>query len=712
MIQNPLNIETNVGPASIEKIYALNKSAWDLKNSDARLAMDYAQKAVRMALSLKSDADIYSSITNNTISPIENKKLLGDCLHILSWLEVEFSKFDNAIVALSYAKKLFEEIDDKDSICKICVVLGSAYVLKGEFKTAIQYNLEGLKIAEDDNNMENATILLSNAGLTYWNLGDNKKAFELISKSLKNKREKGDKLDIAKSLNNIGLVYNAMGDYYKALEAYNEAYNIVEELDEKKGVGILYMNIGLIYERLGETDKAENFLYKALESYKAVDYKKGIGECLVNLALVTRVAGRTETALRYAYESFEVATAIGDKKVIAFTFQEIMNVFKDKKDYKKALDFALKCYDLRKEIEHKAGVMGICGDIGELLTEMNEIDKALKFLNEGITLGKEVGSKAELLNLYQNASKCYELTGNFKEAVEFLKKHIELRDIVFSEETNRRIQNVQTQFEVVQAQRESEIYKLKNIDLAEANKKLEDMNQEKNEFLNLVSHDLKNPLNSIYGFSNLLVEDINTLSREEISDFASNINISSMAMLDLVNEILNSEMMDSGRYELNNELIDLNVLINSLISINKFQLRQKEIKIVFNDKIVSHVFNDSNVIKQIISNLLSNAIKFSPEGKNITITVAHNKSDSSTWVGIQDEGPGLTEEDRKKLFTKFARLSAKPTAGESSTGLGLSIVKKLADIIGAKVVCESEHGKGAKFILQIPTTPLKLKNNL
>ncbi len=709
MIQNPLNIETDDGAATIEKIYALNKSAWDLKNSDVRLAMDYAQKAVRLALGLKSDDDIYSSISNNTISTIENKKLLGDCLHILSWLDVEFSKFDNAIICLLFAKKLFEEIDDKDSICKVCVVLGSAYVLKGEFKTAIQYNLEGLRIAEEDSNKENATILLSNAGLTYWNLGDNKKAFEFISKSLRNKREKGDKLDIAKSLNNIGLVYNAMGDYYKALEAYNEAYSIVEELDEKKGVGILYMNIGLIYERLGETDKAESFLYKALESYKAVDYKKGIGECLVNLALVTRVAGRTETALKYAYESFEVATAIGDKKVIAFTFQEIMNVFKDKKEYKKALDFALKCYDLRKEIEHKAGVMGICGDIGELLTEMNEIEKALKFLNEGITLGKEVGSKAELLNLYQNASKCYELTGNFEEAVEFLKKHIELRDVVFSEETHRRIQNVQTQFEVVQAQRESEIYKLKNIDLAEANKKLEDMNQEKNEFLNLVSHDLKNPLNSIYGFSNLLVEDINTLSIEEISDFASNINISSMAMLDLVNEILNSEMMDSGRYELNNELIDLNVLINSLISMNKFQLRQKEIKVVFDDKIVSHVFNDSNVIKQIISNLLSNAIKFSPEGKSIIITVTHNKSDSSTWVGIQDEGPGLTEEDRKKLFTKFAKLSARPTAGESSTGLGLSIVKKLADIIGAKVVCESEHGKGAKFTLQIPTTPLKIK---
>jgi signal transduction histidine kinase len=100
-------------------------------------------------------------------------------------------------------------------------------------------------------------------------------------------------------------------------------------------------------------------------------------------------------------------------------------------------------------------------------------------------------------------------------------------------------------------------------------------------------------------------------------------------------------------------------------------------------------------------------LSFHRKEKNIFITVSHNKVDSTTSVGIQDEGPGLSEEDRGKLFIKFAKLSAKPTAGESSTGLGLSIVKKLTDIISGDIVCESEQGKGAKFILKIPTTPLK-----
>lgn len=707
MSADPLNIDTLVFPAADGQISALIKSAEELRTTDVASGLQAARQAVKMCLNLKADDDIYSSLSENLINSLTEKKLFGRALIHLAWYEVEFSKFDDAIVCLNYAKKIFTEINDKYYLCKVAVIMGSVHVLKGEFQKALEYNLEGLRLAEEDNNEENIMILCSNSGLTYWNLGEMTKSYEYISRSLVYKRKRGDKLDIAKSLNNLGLVYSSMGDYLKALEVYQEAYNIVELHGETKGLGILTMNLGLLYERLGEMDKAFVFLHKALEAYTKVNYKKGLGECLVNMSLMNRARGNLDAALKYAYESYDVAVEIGDKKVIAFAYQEIMHVFRVKKDFTKALDFALKCYDLRKEIEHKAGVMEICGSIGEILTDMNETEKALKFLQEGIKIGISAGFNVEMMNLYEGIAKCYETSGDYKNAVLYLKKHNELRNLVFNEESQKRIRSVQAQFEVEQAQRESEIYKLKNIDLADANKKLEVMNQEKNEFLNLVSHDLKNPLNSIYGFSNLLVEDINTLSMEEISDFASNINISSMAMLDLVNEILNSELMDSGRYELYNELIDLNVLVKALISMNKFQLRQKDIKIIFDEKTVAHVFSDANIVKQIISNLLSNAIKFSPEGKNIFVTVSHNKVDSTTSVGIQDEGPGLSEEDKGKLFIKFAKLSAKPTGGESSTGLGLSIVKKLTDIINGDIGCESEQGKGAKFILKIPTTPLK-----
>src|SRR6185503_1684557 len=105
---------------------------------------------------------------------------------------------------------------------------------------------------------------------------------------------------------------------------------------------------------------------------------------------------------------------------------------------------------------------------------------------------------------------------------------------------------------------------------------------------------------------------------------------------------------------------------------------------------------------QVLENLVSNAVKYSPPGKNIFVRLLH--SVESVLYEVQDEGPGLSAEDQKKLFGKFARLGAKTTGGEHSTGLGLSIVKKMVEAMNGKVWCESELGSGATFIVEFPTT--------
>jgi signal transduction histidine kinase len=122
---------------------------------------------------------------------------------------------------------------------------------------------------------------------------------------------------------------------------------------------------------------------------------------------------------------------------------------------------------------------------------------------------------------------------------------------------------------------------------------------------------------------------------------------------------------------------------------------------------------DTQLFHEILDNLLSNAVKYSPHGKNIWLGVlegaASIRTDPPTEphvvIAVRDEGPGLSEQDKKQLFGKFARLSAKPTGGEHSTGLGLSIVKKLAHILGGDVWCESERDAGvagATFFVRIP----------
>ena len=103
---------------------------------------------------------------------------------------------------------------------------------------------------------------------------------------------------------------------------------------------------------------------------------------------------------------------------------------------------------------------------------------------------------------------------------------------------------------------------------------------------------------------------------------------------------------------------------------------------------------------EVLDNIVSNAIKYSPQGRKVNLKL--EEKNASYWISVSDQGPGILPEDRDKLFQKFQKLSAKPTGGESSTGLGLSIVKALADQLGAKIDVESEVGKGSTFAVKLP----------
>ena len=112
-------------------------------------------------------------------------------------------------------------------------------------------------------------------------------------------------------------------------------------------------------------------------------------------------------------------------------------------------------------------------------------------------------------------------------------------------------------------------------------------------------------------------------------------------------------------------------------------------------------------LSQVLDNLVSNAVKYSPPNKNIWVDI--QETTENVRIAIRDEGPGLSDDDKSKLFGKFARLSAQPTGGEHSTGLGLSIVKKMIEAMNGKVWCESELGHGATFFVEISRTASEVK---
>jgi two-component system, sensor histidine kinase and response regulator len=237
-----------------------------------------------------------------------------------------------------------------------------------------------------------------------------------------------------------------------------------------------------------------------------------------------------------------------------------------------------------------------------------------------------------------------------------------------------------------------------NLQLLQLNSELERLNEEKDEFLGIAAHDLKNPINNIALIAKILLND-KVLTREDIIGFANDIAVSAERMLELIKNLLDINQIERGEIKLSK--IPINLCDITKYVCNSFYEKAKAKEIILTCSIPEYeivITTDNNSLIQILDNLISNAIKYSPYGKEIFISIEDNHH--TVAICIEDQGPGFTDEDKEKVFGKFARLSAQPTAGENSTGLGLSIVQKLVDILGADIKLESEAGRYAKFIVR------------
>ena len=238
--------------------------------------------------------------------------------------------------------------------------------------------------------------------------------------------------------------------------------------------------------------------------------------------------------------------------------------------------------------------------------------------------------------------------------------------------------------------------------LSEANGRLNELDRERRAFLSMAAHDLRSPLNSIMGFARLL-QDFAPQGDELQQDSLARIHSSGANMRDLLDRLLSVQAIEEGKLRLELVKCDLIALAGTLLENHRPAASAKSIVLVFKPCAGPVMVEaDANATIQILDNLLSNAIKFSPLGRPVTLRVLEtNGSADRASVEVQDSGPGLSEEDQRKLYGKFVRLSARPTAGEASNGLGLSIVKRLAEAMGGQLACRSKLGEGAVFSLTL-----------
>jgi two-component system sensor histidine kinase/response regulator len=245
------------------------------------------------------------------------------------------------------------------------------------------------------------------------------------------------------------------------------------------------------------------------------------------------------------------------------------------------------------------------------------------------------------------------------------------------------------------------------------NEALQALNTEKNEFLGIAAHDLKNPLSGIRGLAEMLLYSASELDAQEHQEFLTQILTASERMFELVTNLLDVNAFEQEGITLSIVSVDAVSIIRMIVEIYNSRAKAKNISIHFAAPSEALLRADELALQQVMENIISNAVKYSPHGKNVFVKIAiiepgTSSTETSTephqtvQISVQDEGPGLSDDDKSKLFGKFARLSARPTGGEHSTGLGLSIVKKMVEAMNGNVWCESELGQGACFIVELP----------
>ena len=243
--------------------------------------------------------------------------------------------------------------------------------------------------------------------------------------------------------------------------------------------------------------------------------------------------------------------------------------------------------------------------------------------------------------------------------------------------------------------------KERTMELEKANERLINLNIEKNKYIGIVAHDLRNPIGNAYSFSELLLSDIASFNESEKKEFLGIINERCSYSLKLIESFLDASKIESGILDLDFKEHNYAEIVNQCMAQNVMfaNVKSQQILVEFENENLN-VMCDKDKIQQVINNLVSNAIKYSTA--NTKIRIVTQNEEGKLLTRVIDEGQGIPENELETIFESYKTTSVQSTAGEKSTGLGLAIVKKMVEAHNGNLSVKSQPGKGSEFSFTLP----------
>jgi signal transduction histidine kinase len=648
-------------PAKVQLLYTLTNQ-YLLQQGYSLKVIDYVDQSCQLAHQLNDQLSI------------------AYCWDLQGITARNTSNYHDALAAHNKALEISTTLGHKKSSALFLNNIGVVYRRVDDYQKALTFHLKALKMAESIKDEPNISVAINSIGNIYLAMKEWGKALNYFSKGLELETARNNKLGIAINLNNIGTVHEKLEDYSKALSCYQQSLLFNRQLNNNKGIAICYNDIGNIYKKTNRPDEALIYYLQALEINQQLGDKAYITNSYINIGKVSSQLKNYKQSLSYLDKGLNTALTVGSKNQIQQSYEAISETYALMGQYEKALNHYQQAIVYKDSLLNETNAKNIA-------SLQSLFDNKKKEARIGV-LEHEKEDKEQKIR-YQRIVTAVLVVGLLLILVLFI---ILYKNYQIRKKTNNILAYKNA---AINLQKDEILRQKENIDLK--NQELILLNEEKTHLIGIVAHDLRSPLSRIFGLANLLKLTGVSFTGEQ-KEYVRYISEEVARLNDMISKILDMNAIEQQRINLNMEKVDVHQLLKETIINAQPSALKKQITIRLAP--VPEEMNaalDWGYATQVIENLLSNAIKFSPAGKYIDVSLQQDTE--HIHISILDEGQGFSTEDMGKLFGKFQKLSAQPTAGETSTGLGLSIVKKYVEAMQGRIRCESTKGKGANFTL-------------
>jgi len=647
---------------------------------------------------------------------------------------VAYELFDvNNHEAVRYAEKAYilaKEFGDSLEITKSGRLLGQLLRRVDELDEAILRFSEVLPIAERNKYIGEEKRILNALALAYNFKAVYDQALDYNFKSLEIREQEGDKKEIANALNNIGLVYYKMNDLEHALDYYNKALITKQEVNDEQGLDQILINLALCYGQLRDYDKTIEYVYKAFEACEGHcnDQINMQGEFCLGRSLLDQ--NKYQDAIVHFNKSYSTAKAINDKRQMAENCLSLGFIFLEQGDYEAAEKKLRETESLSKESGYNQILINTYLSFSRLYGKMKIFEKEAFFQSKYITLKDSVYSDQLIRNLAKVQTK-YQQRENLKTIAQ-QDEVLKLKEEVISRQktqyffiltitilsilltfvfirfnrsqqqanveltrAKREIENKNQELEINNAALDARVQE-RTTELQQSNRELQKVNDELDNFIYKTSHDIRGPLASLKGMTNVAMLDV----KDPIAlEYFKKLDVSAEKLNSILTRLVTVNHIN--HVTLISEKIDCQEIIEDILLVERKKGVPAKMAITYHCDQQINLRTDRSVLRLALENLIDNAIKFYSDSARIEPFVrieAKPKSSSSIEIVVTDNGIGIQESDQQKLFHMFMRASERSETG----GIGLYLAKLSTEKLGGEISFSLTAEGHTRFSIELP----------